>query len=316
MALKAAKDAPHRIDVYVPFFKTLDQACPEPVLLDQDELMRLYRLHDRWRRKTVLAFLAPRLAREWNPQKTEAVVEARRKADILARSEHKPWASDLRTYEDHLGRDASLSPKAVRLRLDAASGLLAATGKRAANLRQRQIDRYVHRRPAHAAGVTHFLSCIGKPARLPMVAETPSLDPIGDGPLRGEGENDADWMLRQARSMVELLDEAAIPRRRWAILATAISKAYAVPLAAVVALKTDQVADDGATITLWPSGSSVALDAVLAACFRRWVSWDRESGYVFPGRNKLQPMSYAAVRHHLETSQGQQADCGHEELSA
>lgn len=69
------------------------------------------------------------------------------------------------------------------------------------------------------------------------------------------------------------------------------------PLTRVLAVTQDEVAagPDGG-VTLWPATLALVLPLAMAAGFGRFAA---EGGLVFPGRNGAQPLSVAAVRHHV-----------------
>lgn len=76
---------------------------------------------------------------------------------------------------------------------------------------------------------------------------------------------------------------------------------------AVLALKTSDVGDEGAAVTLWPEGLTVELAPALAMTLRRWALWD--DGHIFPGRNGAQPLSRDAMHHHLPVRAAERTMC-------
>lgn len=104
-------------------------------------------------------------------------------------------------------------------------------------------------------------------------------------------------LLQDVQHLLDRLDRPGSIGEVRAVLATAISKLYLLPVAKVLSLKAADVASDGDSVTLWPKTTSVQLSPRLSDVFRRRVSW--QGSYLFPGRNGAQPLSRDAVRHHF-----------------
>ena len=279
-----------RIDAYAACFATIDRHCPDPAGLDQELLLCLFRAEGLRRLHIVVRFLVGHLALDWDLGRAEAFIEAGRIEALLAAADKRWWGPTLRDYRDHLARDSNLQPKTVRFYLNAGAGLLAQAGHAdLALLQQSDVDRYLRRKQGQRASLTRFL------AHAELAAGVKLAVPLRR--RRGNPKTRERALLREVRALLDRLDRARDAAEGRSVLAVAISKIYAVPLSAVLALKVSDVDGEGAAVTLWPEGLAVELAPVLTRGLRRWASWD--GGYLFPGRNRVQALSHAAVRHHV-----------------
>ena len=287
---RTAGNMTRRIDAYAACFSVIDRHCAAPALLDQGLLLQVLGAEGLRRQHLVVRFLAERLALDWSPRRVEAFVEAGRIEGVLAAADGRPWGPALRAYRGHLALDGALRPRTVRFYLNAAAGLLAQAGHAdLALLQQAEVERYLRRKPGQRASLARFLAYAAR------IAGTQVVLPPKKRWANPKAREKA--LLREARVLLDRLDQAAGVGEGRALLATAISRIYAVPLSAVLALKRPEVAAEGAAVMLWPDRLAVSLAPALAEALRRWASWD--GSYLFPGRNGAQPLSRDAVRYHV-----------------
>ncbi len=172
--------------------------------------------------------------------------------------------------------------------LSAASTLLRAAGvKRATELTQGQVSRYLHRHRGRRTNIMRFLSWVS--------GRSGASYDVG----RGRRAPPRKRERRTLRKAVRLLDRLAAPRDQRegrAVLAAAIALLHHVSLKRVLALQRRDVAADGDAVTLWPGDVDVDLAAPLVAGFMRFAA---VGPLAFPGRNGVQPMTASAVRHHV-----------------
>ena len=296
---RTAGNMTRRIDAYAACFAAIDLHCPDPAALRQDTLLRMFGVEGLRRRHLVVRFLIGRFALDWNQERTEAAIETGRVAAVLAAADGQPWGPALQAYRDHLARDPALRPSTVRLYINAAGGLLAHAGHaELALLKQSEVERYLRRKPGQRASLARFLAHAARitGTQLTVTGRKWQADPKA----REKG------LLQEVRELLDRLDQAENAGEGRALLATAISRIFAVPLSAVLALKRSEVAVEGGAVMLWPEGLALALAPALAEALRRWASWD--GGYLFPGRNGVQHLSGTAVRYHVLT---RTASCPH-----
>lgn len=280
-----------RMDAYARCFAAVGAGCAGPGEVTQARLLALLGNEGMRREVLVVRFLAGRLGLAWDPATAEDVAERRRIGAKLAEHAGRPWGADLRAYHDHLAAD-DVRPKTVRVYVAAAAGLLAGSGvARAAALEQAHVRLSSRRSPGNRANLARFVSwlpTVGGPSLSVHRRREPNL-------RRRERA-----VLQDARRLLEALDGVTDVRRARALLAAAMSRIYQLPLNHILALAEGDIttALDGG-VTLRVNGSDVELTPALAAGFRRFGAAGR---LVFPGRNGAQPLSTAAVAHHLHRS--------------
>ncbi len=291
---RTAGNMTRRIDAYAACFAEVDRRFTAASALRQGILLSVFGAEGLRRQHLVVRFLVGRLSVLWDPVRVEAFVEAGRIEANLAASDATPWGPALRAYHGHLARDGTLQPKTVRLYLKAAASLLENSGHaNPASLRQADVNCYLGRKPGQKGSLIRFLSYAAQGKQLQL-----SL-PRNKNAASLKARETA--LLRQIRALLNRLEHTRTDGEGRAVFAAALSKIYLIPLSTVLALTTSEVAADDETVTFWPDGLALRLAPLLAGAFRRWAS--SESGYVFPGRNGVQPLSVAAIRHHLRSAQ-------------
>lgn len=280
---------PGRIGGYGRCFAAIGEGCADPMEISQERLLALLGAEGLRRNHLIVRFLTQRLLLQWTPEQTDAFVEARRVEAILAASDRRPWGAGLRVYRDHLVLDGRLRPKTIRFYLTAAAGLLAHAGHAdLTQLKQDEVDGYLRRRGGQRASLARFLShvaCItGTQLALPAKKQQT------DTKAREK------TLLGIVRSLLDQLDKTENTAESRALLAAALSNIYAIPLSQVLAMRASDVVVEGMTLTLWPDTLALPLSSPLVDTFRKCVSLS--GGYVFPGKNGVQPLSTGAIRYH------------------
>jgi len=282
-----------RMNGYARCFAAIGEGCAGPGDITQTRLLALLGNEGMRRNLLVIRFLAGHLRLAWDPAAAEDATERRRIEATLAANAEQPWAADLRAYHAHLAAD-DVQLKTVRVYLAAAAGLLTEAGvTQAAAVEQTHIQRHLRRKPGHRANLNRFASW------LPSIGGRSHDVGARRKPNLRQGERD---VLRRAQRLIEALDVATDARRGRALLAAAISVLHQLPLAKVLALRSDDVSALAGRVVLWPAGDAIVLAAPLARCFARFtVATGR---HAFPGRNGAQPLSTDAVTYHMKEITG------------
>lgn len=279
---------------YAQFFAVVGAGCAGPGEVTQERLLELFGNEGLRRAITVVRFLVTNLSLSWSAAVPSDTAEGRRIEAVMAACDGRPWAADLRAYRRHLTEsEPPLTLKTVRTYLTAAAGLLAmAKVGRASDLGERHARIYLLRKGGHRANLARFAAWL--PATGGQALQ------VHRRRLRNLRQLER-TTLREARRLLEALGAATDMRRGRALLAAAISRVFRVPLTRVLMLTQGDVfvKPDGG-VALWPSTLMVALPPTMAASFRRFAA---KVDLVFPGRNTAQPLSVAAVRHHLHPAE-------------
>ncbi len=275
-------------EAYARCFAAIGAGCAGPEEVTQARLLALLGNEGLRRMVLVVRFLAARLKLDWSPAAASDAAEARRIEALLAAHAERTWAADLAAYREHL-KGCSIRPVTVRTYLTAAAGLFTSAGvDGAADLTAVSLTAHLRRTPGHREHLPRFtawLPGVGGPALSVHRKRKSNL-------RRRERE-----LLREARRLVEALDTEQDIRRGRALLATALARVYHLPLPWVLALARAEVVEDDGDIVLWPEGLELRLTRDLAIAFRKFAA--AGGMLVFPGRNRVQPLSTVAVRHHV-----------------
>ena len=287
---RTAGNVTRRIDTYAAGFAQIDRHVSASGALTQDSLLRIFGAEGLRRQHLIIRFLTDRLPVAWDAGRTGIFVAARRIEDIIAASDGLPLGHVLRAYRDYLVQDDRLRLVTVRLYLKAAFGLCEHSGCTGTeSMQQSQVNHYLRRTPGQKASLALFLNYLnritGSRLRVPLRRRVSKPKDAAGEPLHAVGE------------LLDRLDCAEHSAEGRALLAATISKLFLVPLSTVLSLKASDTFDDGSVFILWPEGLALRLTQFLANELRLWASWD--SGYLFPGRNTLQPLSRDAVRYHV-----------------
>jgi len=242
----------------------------------------------------MIAYWATIGALEWDQAQLRTLIERDRIAAILTTYGNGPHGPVLHRFRDHLAiRDRK--PITQRIALTAAATLLAALGDAPiADLGQRHVADALRARPRDRTSLQSFLSFLASDGGPELTIAKPRLDPAAQA-KRLQAD------IRQCRKRLHVTGDVVEAR---ALIAVLIARMFTLPLSRVLSLKRFEVAISPMAVTLWKDGEGLTLDEPLARAFREWISlagsW-RSPGHpwVFPSRDRLRPMSEAAVASHL-----------------
>lgn len=282
-------DMPRHIGAYAAFFAVIEGGCAGIGGVTQARLLELHGAEGLRRGHQIVRFLAGRLALAWLPDAVGAAAERKRVGSIIEAARGQPWAPDIEAYRAHLAAGREIAPSTTRMYVAAAAGLLRASGvRRAAELTQRHLARHLRRSLGRGTNLLRFLSWVAD-------GSAQGFDP---GRLRRTPPRKREKAtLAKAAGLLDRLARAREPRERRALLAAAIGVVHGMPLREVLALGRGRRAGDGKSTVSDPGGAEVELAGRLAEAFDGIAPGT--GTLAFPGRNGVQPLSTAAVRHHV-----------------
>lgn len=282
-------EMPKHIGAYAAFFAVIEGGCAGVGEVTQARLFELHGAEGLRRGHQAVRFLAGRLALTWHADALAAANERKRVDATIAAASGKPWTADLVAYRAHLAAGREVAPNTTRMYVAAAAGLLRASGvRRAAEVTQRHLARHLRRSPARGTNLLRFLSWVAD-------GSGQGFDP---GRMRRTPPRKREKAtLAKAASLLDRLATAGGPHERRALLAAAIGVVHGMPLREVLALRRGKRAGDGKSTVNDPGGAEVKLAGPLAATFDGIAPGT--GTLAFPGRNGVQPLSRAAVRHHV-----------------
>ena len=287
---RARGDMPRHVAAYARFFAILDRNCAAVSEITQARLIELHGAEGLRCGFQAVAFLADRLSREWVPGMVIAATEQRRVVATVAAANVEPWAGDLDAYRRHLADGGDLAPNTTRMYVAAAAALLRSSGvKQASELTQRHLARHLRGSRGRRNNLLSFLSW----------ASDTSGQRFDPGKARRKSAKKRERAtLKKAKVLLDRLGAAGSLRERRALLASATGVLHGLPLSEVLALRRGSAPGDGCAAAIGLDGPFEPARP-LAEGFRRIGA--PSSAFAFPGRNGLQPLSTAAVRHHLRT---------------
>lgn len=293
---KAAGNMTARIDRYAVFFAAMDRSCEAPQVVTQRRLFDIFGAEGLRRGFLAVSFLCERLALEWDAATLEDLIEARRIDQQGETWRDRPWAAGLQRYVDELERGGPprLKQKTVRMYQTAAGGLLEMAGVESPGaLTQGHLDRYLKRHPGQTANLSAFVRHLRESSGVALELRKRAGTPL---PRKDR------TLVQRVQSLTRSLDTETNERRAKALLAVLLANLYQVPIKDVLALSTEYVMEEPEAIVLWPGTRDVRIAGRLAELFRRWIALSQGagSGLLFAGRNGVQPLSYDAVRYHLQ----------------
>ncbi len=242
----------------------------------------------------MIAYWATIGALAWDQAQLRTLIELDRIAAILTTHGKGSNGPVLHRYRDHLAiRDRK--PITQRIALTAAVTLLAALGDAPiAELSQRHVANAMRARPRDRTSLQSFLGFLASEGGPKLTIAKPRQDPAAQK-RRLQADIRKCWKrLHKTHDIVEAR----------ALIAVLIARIFTLPLSRVLSLERSEVAITPKAVTLWKDGEGLTLDEPLAHAFREWISlagsW-RSPGHpwVFPSRDRLRPMSEAAVAYHL-----------------
>jgi hypothetical protein len=288
---RARGDMPRHIAAYARFFAALDRNCNTVREVTQARLIELHGAEGLRRGFQAVAFLADRLALEWDAGAVVAATERGRIEATVAGARDEPWARDLEGYRAHLAAGPELSPGTERMYVAAAAGLLRASGvQRASALTQRHLARHLRRSPGRRTNLLRFLSWVSD-------ASSQAFD-TGKA-KRTQPRKREKATLRKSAALLGGLGAAGSRQERRALLAAATGVLHGLPLKEVLALRWEEAPGGGRATAIGRAGP-IELATPLAEGFHRTAA--ASGAFAFPGRSGLQPLSASAVRHHLPSA--------------
>jgi len=295
---KAAGNMTARIDRYAVFFAEIDRNCEAPGAVTQRRLFEVFGAEGLRRGFLAISFLCDRLAIEWAASALEDMIEARRINQQAQTWRDRPWAEGLQRYVYEL-EQCELPPlkrKTVRMYQTAAGGLLEmAEVESLGALTQAHLDRYLKRRPGHAANLSAFVRHLRERSGVALELQKKAGTPL---PKKDR------TLVQRVQTLTRRLNAETDQRRGRALFAALLADLYQVPIKDVLALSAADVGEEPGAVVLWPGARDVRVEGRLADLFRRWISMPQRGGpgFLFVGRNSVQPLSYDAVRYHLQTA--------------
>ena len=290
-AASARGDIARRLPRHAEFFAELDRRCAGIPEITQRRLLGLFGADGLRRADLPVRFLIRQLTLSWDAELAHANSERRRIAATSASARDQHWSVDLEAYRKYLGTGRELAPETTRMYLATASALLRAAGvARAAELTQARVRRYLRRFRGRRTNIMRFLSWIAVRAEASFDVGNARRTP----PRKRERAT-----LQRAGHLLDRLEDIRDPREGRAVLAAAIAVVHRIPLTKVLALRLEEVAEDGTTI-LHRGEEVVGLASPLVTALARFRPGS--GTFVFPGRNAAQTLTISTVRHHTEKS--------------
>lgn len=294
---KEAGNMTARIDRYAVFFAEIDRTCKEPREVTQRRLFELFEAEGLRRGFQAVSFLCERLGLDWDAAALEDLIEARR-IQVQARAwRDQPWAEGLQRYVEELDKSGSprLRRKTLRGYQTAAGGLMEiASVDSVGALTQAHVDRYLKRNPGQAANLSPFIRHLKECLGIALEARKKPATPLH---MKDKA------LVQRVRSLTRRIEGETDGRAARALLVGLLANLYQVPVKDVLALTSADVFQDQGAFVLWPGARDVRVDGRLAELFKQWVPNLQDKakrGLLFSGRNGVQPLSYDAVRYHVE----------------
>ncbi len=270
------------------FFQTLGRKIPSEDRLEARALQKAFGAESLRRFQNAVSFLTGVTKSEITDSERRALVEQDRIERLFDEIQERPWAGDIKAYDHALRAKApDIAARSRRLYLRAAVGLLElADCLRLQDMTQADLEAFLRRRPGQRASLAPLLRWIGERhgTRLKL--------PQG---RKKDAARREKKFLADVTQIMEDLKAARDAARAKALIATAISRLYRIPLERVLTLSASDVFinDD---ILLWPKQEAIRLEKPLADTFQRWIPV-AERLLAFPGRNPRRPISVSAIAH-------------------
>lgn len=282
-------DFARRIPQHLAIFRELDRDRSDPASLTQTCLLDMFGAEGLRRVERLTAFLVARLAIPWD----EAVMRARTATDMVGRTlavtDATRWGRDIRRFNDTL-IERGVSARTVRVYVAAAAGLMRhADVDGIRHLTSRHVNGWLHWRRGHAASLGRFLSWVATEGGPRLKAHGRP----GHTPRKRER-----ILLRKARTMARLLDDATTDAAHRSTLLRIAAIALGVPLENLAALR-------GGDIQITPEGVGLDIINIGPCLLPAWLgnhflrAKAGRHGPVFPGRARFRLRCVDGTRHHL-----------------
>ncbi len=290
---KQAGNMTARIDKYAVFFATIDRCCDRPSEVSQERLFALFGGEGLRRCFLPVSFLCKRLALNWDATVLDNLIEAGRINQLMETWRAEPWLDDLRKFIDELECGPnSLKPKTIRTYVTAAGGLLAmAQVESLSAVTQTHLNQFLRRHPGHAANLNALVRHLRERSGVALELKKRTAAALA---------KKEQTVVEKVKSLAERLEAETDQRRARAFLAALIASLYQLPIKSVLALVVGDVVMDPEGLVLWPETHCIRVEGRFAELLRRWLLAAPVSGFVFAGRNGVQPISYDAVRYQLQ----------------
>ncbi|ANB01981.1 hypothetical protein ECTOBSL9_1234 [Ectothiorhodospira sp. BSL-9] len=301
---KEAGNMTARIDRYAVFFAEIDRHCMAPGEVTQSHLFNIFGAERLRRGFLIVSFLCERLEIEWDAGALEDMIETKR-IRLQAQSwQDRPWALDLQRFVEELQhrKGPSLKRKTIRMYQTAAGGLLETSGVNSpGELTQAGLQRYLKRHPGQAANLSAFVRYLREGSGV--------LLDLRYKPQASLLKKDRK-LVEHVQAMVKQLEAETNELRAKALLVGLLAALYRVPAKEILTLTENDVLEDSEGFLLWPKNYELRVEGRLAKLLKRWVPSSTEgvNGFLFKGRNKVQPLTQDAVRHHLSISSKEVTD--------
>lgn len=245
-----------------------------------------------------MSFLCDRLGLNWDVVFMDEMIETRRIDHQARKWSDKLWAASLQRYVDELDQRGQplLKRKTVRMYQTAAGDLLEMAGVASLGaLNQGHLDRYLKRCPGQAANLSAFVRHLRESSGVTLKLKKKAGTPL---PMKDRA------LVLRVQTLTMRLEAETDERQARALLVTLLSDLYQVPVKDILALSTADVSEEHGAVILWPGIRDVRIKGRLAELFSRVIHLPRGDGpgLLFAGRNGVQPLSYDAVRYHLQVS--------------
>lgn len=276
------------VDRAAAFFAAVGDAFASPAEVDATGLLSQIGAGRLRRAEAATAFLLERLDRAWDANIVATVAPP----PVAAHAPSGTTAALLSDYQRHLEArgDGRTKPRTILAYMRAAGALMAfAEADGRASPSPRDVRRLIWRTPGVRASLGPFLSWLEATR--------------GDAPaLPGRGPVDRRKVERRRLAdlgrLVAALDAAPRPSpSHAALLVSCLARTWGASLEAVLKVRIEQVRD-GVDLALELDGLWTAVPARFAVALRA-VASGRLSGFVFPGRSGIKPLSTDAVRHYV-----------------
>ncbi|MBU0912704.1 MAG: hypothetical protein KKF22_09225 [Gammaproteobacteria bacterium] len=290
--MNIADNITKRVDRYGVFFAEIDRSCSSLEELNQSRLFEVFGGEGLRRGYLIIKFFCEQRALHWDHEKLEDMIENRRIAQLTSHHHSAAWFPILQTYVAQLmEREPPLKSNTVRMYQKAAANFLSTINVSSPeDIAQQYMDSYLKRRRGQIASLSAFSQYlrVSYGIELKLHYKEPMLINKKDREL-----------VQRSQTIFRRLTQIDDPRCAQALLAKLIADMYQIPLKHVLALRVEEVRIDMNGLILWPDSIDARLDGEFLDYFKRWVSMNSGSKFVFSGRNSVQPLSYDSVKYYL-----------------
>lgn len=291
---RGANNITSRINRYAVFFERLDRNFERPDLIDQDGLLQAFSPEALRRGFLPVQFLVERLQIPWHSSTTARAAEVRRINQILesfSDDDRRKVMADYCRYLGEAPNGRALSHRTIRGYMRASAKLLESTGTGSfAQLKQRDVDRFVRQNPGYRASITPFLAYVRE-------RHDRSVRVAGH---RKSSHHSVDRLQSEVRLITEGLATEPNEKRARALIARLLSLLYQIPLEQVVNMRRTDLARTTSGTGLKTDEGVISLEPYMRAMVDRYLL-SGDGVRVFPGRNEMQGLSTSTVWYHVKS---------------